>query len=70
MSPARIITVSSREVKWGEEDMKGRTGGLEGRWMGRGRIRDSAKVQIGAELLCKSVTHAVRERDRVRGRAR
>jgi hypothetical protein len=29
---------------------------------------DSAKVQIGAVLLCKSVTHAVRERDRGRDR--
>ena len=28
------------------------------------QIRFCAKVQIGAELLCKSVTHAVRERDR------
>ena len=42
-----------------------RAGGKEER-----QIRGSAKVQIGAELLCKSVTHAVRERDRVRGRAR
>ena len=31
---------------------------------------DSAKVQIGAELLCKCVTHAVRERDRGRDRGR
>jgi hypothetical protein len=33
------------------------------------QTKGSAKVQIGAELLCKSVTHAVRERDRGRDRA-
>ena len=30
----------------------------------REKARCRAKVQIGAELLCKSVTHVVRERDR------
>jgi hypothetical protein len=34
--------------------MEGLKGGHEGRRTGRGRIRGSAKVQIGAELLCKS----------------
>jgi hypothetical protein len=58
--------MTESRAEWRTEWMKDRVDELNG-WP-VGRRRGSAKVQIGAELLCKSVTHALRERDR--GRAR